>query len=407
MTPQKKKILFFIATLAQGGAERLISELSFKLKLEGFEIVIVISEDKVSYPYYGKLVVLGVPLSGNTFLKIYRYFARFVRLWRVVLQEKPDYVVSFGAFANLLNVFLPSKVLLHTDAFYSEGRFRGTFLGFVLKLLARFFYNRAEKVIPMSYLAAQDLLDNYGVREEKVQMIYNVLPVRKIETLAAEPLEKDFQELFSRPVVITVGRLVQEKGQWHLIKAFRKLKEVVPDTKLVILGEGELKVALEELARGLGIVEDVHFLGWQDNPFRFFSRSAVFVLSSHTEGLPTVLLEAMACGLPVISADCKSGPREIVAPSSSIHKEADGVEVAEYGVLTPPLEKTFPFSKDLAREEEILADAMATLFEDHLLRKKLGENAKKRAEDFSMERILGDWRILFGCDKVGGVKARI
>src|SRR3989338_10703937 len=104
MTLQKKKILFFIATLAQGGAERFISELSFKL--QDFEIVIVISENKVSYPYKGRLVVLDVPFPKNFFLKIYCYFVRFLKLRKVLQAAKPDYMVSFGAFAHVTNVVL-------------------------------------------------------------------------------------------------------------------------------------------------------------------------------------------------------------------------------------------------------------------------------------------------------------
>ncbi|MDO8633265.1 MAG: glycosyltransferase [Candidatus Wildermuthbacteria bacterium] len=402
--PEKKKVLFFIATLAHGGAERLISELS--LRLHNCDVVIVISENKVSYRYKGKLVVLGVSFPQSFFPKVYCYFRRFLKLRSIVVKEKPDYVVSFGAYANLLNVFLPSKVILHTDAYYSGGRFRGTFYGLFLHLFARFFYNRAEKVVPMSYLAAQDLQENYGVRKEKIQMIYNALTLRKVEMLSEEPLEKNFEELFSHPVVITVGRLVKEKGQWHLIKAFKRFKETVPNAKLVILGEGALKVSLEELAQDLGIEKDVHFLGWQDNPFSFLARSSMFVLSSHTEGLPTVLLEALACGVPIVSADCKSGPREILAPATDVQKEAKEIEIGEYGLLVPPLQETFPFSKDamLSKNEEIFAEAMALLYQNTFLRKHLRKKARKRIEDFRMNNILKYWNSLFGYGKLEDTK---
>ena len=397
MNSQKKKLLFFIATLAQGGAERLISELSFRL--QDLEIVIVVSENKVSYPYRGKLLVLGVPFPKNFFLKIYCYFVRFIRLRRVLHQEQPDYMVSFGAFAHVMNVLLNRNVILHTDMFYSKGR--NDFWGLVLKIFARFFYNRAQKIIPVSYASSQDLIEHYGIQKQKIQVIYNPIDIEKIERLSKAPLNKSFEEIFSHPVVITMGRLMKQKAQWHLIKAFKKFKETVPNAKLVVLGEGELKDALEKLTQDLLVAKDVHFLGWQDNPFSFLRAAQFFVLSSLFEGLPTVLLEAMACGLPVISADCKSGPREILAPLTDINKEAKEIEIADFGILVPQLDEKFPFSKNPTKEEETLASAMALLYQDSSLRKKLGENVKKRAEDFHIERILKDWNSLFKCGRFG------
>lgn len=400
MTPQKKKLLFFIATLAQGGAERLISELSFQL--QDFEIVIVISENKVSYPYRGKLIVLGVPFPRNFFLKIYYYFVRFLKFRRVLLQEKPDFMVSFGAFAHVMNVVLNRNVFLHTDMFYSKAR--NDFWGFVLKTFARFFYNRAKIIIPVSFSSAEDLVRNYGIKRQKIQVIYNPVDIEKIQKLSKEPLGEAFQEVFSHPVVITVGRLMKQKGQWHAVKAFKRFQETVPDAKLVILGEGELKASLVKLAQDLRSAQDVHFLGWQDNPFPFLRASQFFVLSSLFEGLPTALLEAMACGVPVISADCKSGPREILAPATDIDKNAQAMEIADFGILVPTLDERFPFPNELTKEEEMLADAMVLLYQDFELRKRLAEKARQRAEDFAMERILQDWKLLFRYDRVGDTK---
>ncbi len=395
----KKKLLFFIATLSQGGAERLISELSFQLR--DFDIVIVISENKVSYPYRGRLITLGVPFPKSFFLKIYCYVVRFLKLRKVLREEKPDCMVSFGAFAHITNVMLHRNVFLHTDMFYSKAR--KDYWGFVLKVFARFFYNRAQKIIPVSLASAEDLIQNYGIQRQKIQVIYNPLNIEKIQGLCKAPLGQAFDEIFSHPVVITVGRLMKQKGQWHLIKAFKKFKETVPDAKLVILGEGELKDMLCKLAEDLNIAKDAHFLGWQDNPFRFLSRSEMFVLSSHFEGLPTVLLEAMACGVPVISADCASGPREIVSPAANVHKEAHDMEIGDYGILVPPFADRFPFPSELTKEEETLVGAMSVLHADSSLKERLIHGGKKRAGDFGMERILKDWNSLLGHDIVGNV----
>ncbi|MDP2637178.1 MAG: glycosyltransferase [bacterium] len=399
MIKPRKKILFFIATLFQGGAERLISDLSFAF--EDFEVVIVISENKVSYPYKGKLIVLGVPFPQNPVLKVYNYFVRFIKLRKVVVEEKPDYVVSFGAFANVFNVFLPSKVILHTDSFYSM---RNDAWGVLLKLFARFFYNRAETVVPMSFCAASDLAENYGVLKEKLRVIYNPLNLERIRKMTDEPLGEDEQEVFSHPVVVTAGRLTEQKGHGHVVSAFKKFKEFAPDAKLVILGEGEYERDLRELARTLGVEKDIHFLGWQDNPFRYFKKADMFVFASHWEGLPAALLEALACGVPVISADCKSGPREILAPSSDILKQTKEMELAEFGVLVPTMSPETAFTEDLTLEESNLAYAMALLYRDLSWKKRLSQKGQKRAEDFDIKRILKDWKLLFGYDTLGNTK---
>ena len=125
-------------------------------------------------------------------------------------------------------------------------------------------------------------------------------------------MNPEFQELFSFPVVINVARLEEQKGQEYLIRSFVRIKKEIPLTKLVILGEGHLEHKLRDLAKGLGLEQDVVFLGWQKNPFKFLAYSKVFVLSSLWEGFPNTLLEAMALGLPVISTDCPSGPNEII-----------------------------------------------------------------------------------------------
>ena len=377
----KKKLLFFIPTLAQGGGERVVSELSLHTP-ETIERKIVLFENKVAYPYKGELINLEVPISLNFFLRGLYFFIRLFKFRKILAKERPDFVVSFGAGANMINLLLNSqKAIVRVDNFFSKnnaGFWRGVYSIFI-----KLFFNRAQRIIVVSHVAAEDLVKNFNVRREKIKVIYNPVDVQKIQKLSREPLGAQYREVFRNLVVITMGRFTKQKGQWHLIEAFKKFKEIVPGAQLVILGEGELRESFQKLAKNSGMADCVHFLGWQKNPFPFLRASKLFVLPSLWEGLPTVLLEAMACGLPVISADCKSGPREILAPKTDINKTATEVEIGEYGMLVPP------------EDEKALIDAMARLCKDVSLCLALKGKSAQRAQDFDAQKLIKDWAFLW------------
>jgi glycosyltransferase involved in cell wall biosynthesis len=140
---------------------------------------------------------------------------------------------------------------------------------------------------------------------------------------------------------------------------------------------------------------DVCFLGFQQNPFRYLSRAMAFVLPSVREGFPNVLVEAMACGLPVAAADCQTGPREILAPSTDATYQTLGLEAAEYGLLLPqPVRRWSGASEALTEQEECLSGAIVRLCGDSGVRRAYAAAAKLRSEDFSVERLLPEWKRL-------------
>ena len=186
-----------------------------------------------------------------------------------------------------------------------------------------------------------------------------------------------------------MGRLTKQKGQWHLIRAFKKVKEKITNMKLIILGTGELEDYLKKLVVGLNLEKDVYFLGFQKNPFKFISKSKIHVFPSLYEGFPNALVEAMACEIPVISSDCKSGPREILAPETNIDVETKIIEYAKYGVLIPVCNDNYYKAKDpLTNKEMILAKSIVELY----LSKELLENytvkSKERVKDFNKDNII-------------------
>ena len=168
-----------------------------------------------------------------------------------------------------------------------------------------------------------------------VTVIPNPIDFHEINNCVTAPLTPEEHALFGPDTLITIGRLTRQKGQEDLLRAMTYLPEPV---NLVILGVGEREKELKALARSLEIEKRVNFLGFKANPFPYLRHARLFALSSHWEGFGNVIVEAMACDLPVVVSDCPSGPREILAPGSDpaahLSKEAP-IEKGEFGILVP------------------------------------------------------------------------
>lgn len=386
-----KKIIFLIPTLAQGGGERVVSQLSLGLD-KNIDKVIVLFKEQVSYPYSGKLVSLNIRFTGGCFSKVYNLAAGLFKFRSIVRKENPDYVISLGNSANIINSMSGSRAIIRVDNSLSHSNQK--FWEKIYKVLVKIMFKKAYKVVAVSKGLADDLVRNFKVPKEKILVIYNPINIQEIKKLSQEPLGKH-DAIFRDPVIINVGRLTQQKGQWHLIKSFKLIKEKIGEVKLVILGEGELGPDLKNLAKELGLEKDILFLGWQKNPFKYLSRSGAFVLSSLWEGLGCVILEAMACGLPVVSVDCKSGPREILAPRTDTNQEAKDIEYEDFGILTPIFdEKNSTAEKPLTKSEELLGKALIRVLTDKNLSDRLSQKSKQRADDFDIENIIKDWDFL-------------
>ncbi|MDO8530226.1 MAG: glycosyltransferase [bacterium] len=375
----KKKIFFLIPTLSVGGGERVVSELS-RAFAKTHEVKIVLLKNEISYPHAGQVISLDVELSKNVFLKIYNYAKALIRFKKIAKREKPDYVISLGHIANIINILSGERAIVRADNFFSKSL--NGFGGNIYKILIRMLFSRAYLVVAVSKASAADLALHFGVKKEKIKVMYNPLNVGEIEMLAREPLGKEYEEIFKNPVIINMGRLSRQKGQEHLIEAFYQIKSKIKNAKLLILGTGELEASLKSLCEKMGLKPDVHFLGWQKNPFSFLARSKLFVLSSLWEGLPYVMLEAMACGLPIASFDCESGPREILAPDTDVSFEAKNIEYAKYGILVKK------------EDTKLLSQAVVEILSKEDLIRKFKEKSKERALDFDIKNIVEEWVFL-------------
>jgi len=388
---KSKQVIFLVPNL-DGGGGRVVSELTLNLP-DSLQKIIVSFENKVNYPYKGELISLNVPLSKNFLAKLFNFLKGFVKFKKIIIKEKPDYVISFGNLQNIINILSTKKSIVRVDNPISESH-RG-FFEKIYPFLVKILFNRAKKIIVVSKGLEKELIKDFKIKEEKIKVIYNSIDIEKIKKLSEEPLEAEYQNIFEYPVIINIGSLIGQKGQWHLIRAFKEAKKRIKDLKLVILGIGELESYLRGLVKNLNLEEDVYFLGWQENPFKFLAKSKVFVLSSLWEGFGISILEAMACGLPVISSDCESGPREILAPDSNIDYQTKNIEYAQFGILAPVCERKFYKAEDpLTKNEKILSQAIIEIFTDKELLDNLREKSRQRAEDFDIKKIIKEWDFL-------------
>jgi glycosyltransferase involved in cell wall biosynthesis len=304
-----------------------------------------------------------------------------------------DLVVSFLERSNFVNVL--SKTLRPHKAVISvrttEDEFRG--LKSINKQLMKFFYPKADLVIAVSKGVAQYLEEKYKVPKDKLAIIYNPVDVEKIQALVKEPTEIDFN-----PYIITVGRLTEAKGQWFLLKVFKEVKKMFPELKLLIFGDGELNSYLVNFSESIGLKTylwnrdrlmldyDVYFMGFSTNPFKCISKAQAFLLTSLWEGFPNALIEALACGVCVISSDCKSGPREILAPDTDFRFQTREPEFAKYGILMPVFEED---NQEIVRA---WVETIKRVLTDEGLRERYSKVGPKRAEDFRIEKIVDEWR---------------
>lgn len=258
----------------------------------------------------------------------------------------------------------------------------------------------ADTVVAVSKGTAASLLDLGICPHEKLVTICNCSDTASIISAAEAHVEdKLIARMDAAPFVfITVNRLVKKKGQWHLIRAFKKVLKRHPGALLVILGrEGnkreDVSDVLKEAIRANGLEGSVVLAGHRSNPHAYEKHADAFVLSSFNEGFPNALVEAMALGLPVISCDCPAGPREILSPATDIRAKARDVEYAEYGILVPECSgEIYPLDRPLDSEEECLANAMELLVSNGGICRDCTEKSRKRAAMFSKEAFFGQWQ---------------
>lgn len=249
-------------------------------------------------------------------------------------------------------------------------------------------YRKSSGVICVSKLIASDIHKNYKVPSEKISVLYNPYNIDEIRKLGLLSDDKSFEKFRTEKtkILCSTGRLQYQKGFWHLLKVFSLLDPEKEKIGLVVIGDGEQRYKLLGLAKSLGIEKSIFFSGYQKNPFSIASKCDLYILTSLFEGFPNAMVEAMCLGLPIIAADCQSGPREILAPEMGIDLEAITKPCyATYGLLMPPLSSIEDWSTQIDPIEKIWSDEIGKWIDDSNGLSYYANKSVERAQGFSDE----------------------
>jgi glycosyltransferase involved in cell wall biosynthesis len=380
--------LFFIPTLQMGGAERTCVQ--FVNHVRSVEPVLLSHKPSGSLatelradvrvirfcaPLGPRASAVKARLFRNAALRrvvspclqAYGLLRQAKHVALVARREHADLIVSFATHPNIIAILakvlfchelrvvatvhdMTSQILLHSNLRWHER--------VALRLLVRWLYPRADRVVAVAEGVKRDLVCSFGIAGERVLVVRNPIDIETVRTKAAEPVADRWFVARGHPMLVAVGRLVRLKGFEFLIRAIPLLDAEV---SLAIVGDGPERGCLEGIAEECGVRGRVRFLSLQPNPWKFMARADIFVLPSLTEGLPWVVGEAMALGLPIVATDCSPSLKEYLGEQ-------------EAGLIVRP------------GDPSVLATAITRLLGDDKVRKQLGECGRSRVAQFDLAR---------------------
>ncbi len=395
------KILLLITNLGKGGAQRVFHDhslfLSERYAVE--EAVFDKNEDQNLFPSGNKLHSLDVRSANGLWGKIQHFYQRCKRLKKVIATENIQLCISHMDGANWVNVLSNSsakKILVVHGTILHDHNQKPWMQWLRRRLIIPFVYNRADITVAVSEGIKHELEKACGVRH--VQAIPNYFEVEKIQQAARQPLPAHWESLFARhQTMVNSGRFNEQKKQRYLLTLLARLKSEQKNVKLILLGDGELRQTLLSEAEALQLrcytpwtempfheQYDVYFAGYSPNPFPYLSRSTLFVFPSGWEGFPMALCEAMISGVPVLTADCPTGPRQILAPGTfDASYSLEQSEQTPFGWLMPTTDKP--------GFEEEWYKVIFHMLGDQSLRKSMAAKAVERMNDFRKENVVNQW----------------
>lgn len=364
-------LLFFISSLSSGGAERVTANLANYWAAKGWQITVVTLAPKGMdfydlHPSVRRIALDLAGESGNPLIGLIRNLRRIRALRRVLREVQPDVALAMIHKVNVLLAFasrgLPGVAAVGSERIYPPQ----IPLGKIWEWIRKTGYGQLRAIVAQSKESAAWLQEYTNAR--RVSVIPNSVPwPLAVQSPVIEPEQVLPNE---RHILLAVGRLARQKGFDLLIDVFTELAARHPDWLLVILGEGPKRAELENQTKLGRLTDRILLPGRVGNVSQWYEAADLYVMSSRFEGFPNTLTEAMAHGLPVVSFDCDTGPRDIIR-----HKVD--------GLLTPP------------GDMDAFKAALEQLMEDDTLRARFGERAVEARERFSMEKVAGMWEQLF------------
>lgn len=367
----QKKILFLIDDWQIGGREKVVKNLLENLTKDNNEYKLIIFKKVKKHISFA---VCSYP-RDTQIIKTERKYYSSILLWliKLFLKEKPDAIVTHTTYLMLMFVQTAKliskiillkkiKIIIVHHMFYELG---WKIYHPVESLFLKYFHQHSDCIICVSDGLRDYIKNLYNIPNDKIKRIYN--PIIDSSAFGKNySVPQEFNNFHEIPKILTVCRLnTKEKDFETLIRAFNLVNKKIPSL-LYIIGEGQRKKEIQELVKKFNLVDKAVLLGARDNPYPYFANSSVFVLSSITEGLPTVLVEAMAHGCPVVSTDCPFGPKELIKDN-------------ENGILVP------------MKNPEKMAEAIINILNNKILAKKLITNGLLKAKEFDVQNAIAEY----------------
>lgn len=379
------KVATHINKLYGGGAERVAANLSFYLNKKFNHFFILHRKTEDTYPHSGEIYF--TKFAQKKVLPFFRFFRREKTLEQTKKELRPEIVISHLYGPNQSNILSKQQdktiVVIHGKASLYNSALE--------RQIAKANYPKADAVVTMSQFYKQRVIEEFKIGQKQVHCIHNPISLDDILKKSKEPIENEKEaEIFNNPVFINVGRINEVKAQWHAIRAFPQIVQTNPKAQLVFIGRKDDKITpyMEQLVVELNLENNVHLLGERSNPFKYMANAFAYISTSTREGFPMVLLEALACGLPIIATDCDSGPREILAPATDFMYRTSLIEQGEFGFLTPVCTgKMHTANGEPTENEQLISQAAISLLSDNNLIKIFQEGRSEYVTKFDLPSI--------------------
>lgn len=368
--PTLRRLTIFLADLDGGGAERMMVVIANGLAARGVAVELVLA--RASGPYREEVAsgVEVVDLGAGSVMRAVPALARHLR------RRRPDLLLTTLAHTSVATVFARNLSLLGRLPIVIReantpvtGPMRWTsWKSNLAHRLMRTAYRSAAGVISVSDGVTGALREVLGVPGDKIATLYNPVVSDDLERLAAKDPGHPWLAPGQSPLVLGVGSLTPRKDFFTLIDAFALLAKEDDELRLLILGEGPQRQALQRRIEDHGLSLRIELAGFQPNPFAYMSRAAVYVLSSNLEGLPGSLIQALACGCPAVATDCPSGPYEILQGGTIGSLVPVGDSGAMAAAIAATLRAPLPATRLKASVEKYAADKVLAATHDYLAR---------------------------------------
>lgn len=301
---------FLLPNLNGGGAERVVIQIANSFSNLGFPVDLVLLQKK------GVLLSEVSSPVNIVDLDCSNMYLGLPKMVFYLKKVKPDVLFATLEFTSLISLLaqkisrVKTRVVIRVAVAVSQHK-RSRFKKIIERKMISFMYPWAHKIIAVSRDTKRDLIEFTHLSAEKIKTIYNPVVSQEMLEKANLTPSHEYYQIGQPPIILGVGRLTRQKDFATLIRAFDIVHKQIP-ARLLILGEGDDRAELEALIHSLNLEGEVDLPGYEINPYTYMKNSAVFVLSSRWEGLPNALIQSLACGCPVVSTNCPTGPMEIL-----------------------------------------------------------------------------------------------